>query len=221
MKYTRATILVLASKAFAAPRTTAPAGCSTVSANGGDFATVQEAVNNVVEGGCIFIDQGEYPEQVLVDGTAGVTIYGYTTDDASYTGNGATIYANASQDTVASNDLTGTLRVHAANFKLYNVNVHNTRGEGSQAIALSAYNTSAYYGCSLKGYQDTLLTNELKQLYVNTEIVGVTDFIFGKRSFAWFENCDLRVLRILESTNGWVTGMCHEFHNSFNTLALD
>lgn len=205
MKYTHTIVLALASDAFAAPRTSAPSGCSTVSASGGDFTTVQDAVNAATAGGCIFLDQGVYAEQVLVNNTQGLTIYGYTSDDASYSGNGATIVANASQDLGINNDQTGTLRVHASDFKLYNVNVQNSRGEGSQAIALSAYNSSGYYGCSFNGYQDTVLTNELQQLYVNCEIAGVTDFIFGQRSFAWFEGCDLRVL---EASLGYVTGWC-------------
>lgn len=106
-------------------------------------------------------------------------------------------------DSYLTTNQTGTLRVHSPDFKLYNVNVQNSRGEGSQAIALSAQNTGGYYGCSFSGYQDTVLTNEKQQLYVNSEIIGVTDFIFGQRSFAWFESCDLRVLNAGE---GWVTG---------------
>lgn len=47
---------------------------------GGDFTTVQAAANAVTPGGCIFlIDQGVWNfEQVLLDNTADVTIYGCT-----------------------------------------------------------------------------------------------------------------------------------------------
>lgn len=73
-----------------------------------------------------------------------------------------------------SNDETATLRVWTSNFKLYNVNVINSFGKGSQALALSANaavsgktsphlpyfpiltkNQSpqgqGYYGCSFEG----------------------------------------------------------------------
>lgn len=194
--------LGLAATALATSRTSAPSGCSTVASSGGDYTTVQDAVDAASEGGCIFLDKGTYSEQVLVE-TASLTIYGYTSDTSSYSGNGATITAGYSQDDGLTDDETGTLRVHAADFKLYNVDVVNSRGEGSQAIALSAYDDSGYYGCSFQGYQDTVLTESGNQLYASCEIVGATDFIFGQESMAWFEGCDLRVL---EASLGYITG---------------
>lgn len=194
--------LGLAATALATSRTSAPSGCSTVASSGGDYTTVQDAVDAASEGDCIFLAKGTYSEQVLVE-TASLTIYGYTSDTSSYSGNGATITDGLSQDDGLSDDETGTLRVHAADFKLYNVDVVNSRGEGSQAIALSAYDDSGYYGCSFQGYQDTVLTESGNQLYANCEIVGATDFIFGQESMAWFENCDLRVL---EASLGYLTG---------------
>lgn len=68
-----------------------------------------------------------------------------------------------------------------------------TDGKGSQAIALSAQASSAYYGCQLYGFQDTLLANEGQEYYNRCLITGATDFIFGQRAQAWFENCDIRV----------------------------
>lgn len=67
-----------------------------------------------------------------------MTIQGYTTDDSKYAKNQVTIVASESQKTKPNNDLTGTLRVWTSDFKLYNVNVRNAFGEGSQAIAVSA-----------------------------------------------------------------------------------
>lgn len=201
MKYAL-TGLGLAATAMATSRTSAPSGCSTVATSGGDYTTVQAAVDAASEGGCIFLSEGTYTEQVLVE-TASLTIYGYTSDTATYTGNGATITENQSQATGLTDDETGTLRVHAADFKLYNVNVVNSYGEGSQAIALSAYDDSGYYGCSFQGYQDTVLTEEGNQLYAACEIVGATDFIFGQESMAWFQDCDIRVLA---ASLGYVTG---------------
>lgn len=194
--------LGLAATALATSRTSAPSGCSTVASSGGDYTSIQDAVDAASEGGCIFLADGTYKEQVLVE-TASLTIYGYTSDTSSYSGNGATITEGYSQDDGLTDDETGTLRVHAADFKLYNVNVVNSRGSGSQAIALSAYDDSGYYGCSFQGFQDTVLTETGNQLYASCEIVGATDFIFGQESMAWFEGCDLRVL---EASVGYLTG---------------
>jgi pectinesterase len=71
----------------------------------------------------------------------------------------------------------------------------------------------AYYACALYGYQDTLLTNIGRQLYAKTYIEGATDFIFGQRSRAWFEKCDIGVVPLLPDSknngtippHGWIT----------------
>ncbi|KAH6963129.1 family 8 carbohydrate esterase [Fusarium avenaceum] len=187
--------------ALAASRTTAPSGCITVkkSPGSGQFGTIQAAVNSLSTSAsgtqCIFIDQGTYNEQVLVSSrNAQLTIYGYTGDTSGYSGNKVTITAKKSQADGVNNDGSATLRVKAANFKLYNVNVANTYGKGSQAVALSAYADSGYYGCALTGFQDTLLANEGYQVYSRCLIQGATDFIFGQRASVWFEKNDLRVV---------------------------
>ncbi|OHW99983.1 pectinesterase, partial [Colletotrichum incanum] len=126
--------------------------------------------------------------------TAQLTIYGYTADTSSYAGNKVTITAKKSQADGLNNDESGTLRVKAKNFRLYNVNVANTYGKGSQAVALSAYADSGYYGSQFTGFQDTVLSQQGNQLYSKCLIQGATDFIFGQKALAWFEKCDLRVV---------------------------
>ena len=59
-----------------------------------------------------------------------------------------------------------------------------------------------YYACGLFGYQDTLLSNLGTQLYAKSYIEGATDFIFGQRAQAWFENCDIGVVK---AATGWIT----------------
>ncbi|KUI73936.1 Pectinesterase [Cytospora mali] len=191
--------------AVATSRTSAPSGCITVGSGG--YSTIQSAVDSLSTSSstaqCIFIEPGTYSEQVLVSSrSAQLTIYGYTEDTSSYSGNQVTITGKLSQADGLSNDETATLRVKAANFKLYNVNVANTYGQGSQAVALSAYADSGYYGCAFTGYQDTLLANTGYQLYAKCLIEGVTDFIFGQYAPAWFEACDIRVL---SASLGYVT----------------
>ncbi|KAM7188620.1 Pectin lyase fold/virulence factor [Naviculisporaceae sp. PSN 640] len=191
----------------AASRQSAPAGCITVSKSGSGqtssttFSTIQAAVNSLSTSSsspqCIFLTPGTYREQVLIPSRqAALSIYGSTPDTSSYRSNTVTIISSLSQASPGNlnNDQTATLRVKANNFKLYNVNVENGYGKGSQAVALSAYASSGYYGCSFRGFQDTVLAQEGTQLFAKSEIVGVTDFIFGQRGVAWFEKVDLRVL---------------------------
>lgn len=199
-------LLSCAGTALAVSRTSAPAGCITVGSGG--YSTIQAAVNSLSTSAsgtqCIFISPGTYKEQVLVSArSAQLTIYGSTTDTTGYAANSVTITGSKSQADGLSNDETATLRVKAANFKLYNVNVANTYGKGSQAVALSAYADSGYYASVFTGYQDTLLANTGKQLYAGSLIQGATDFIFGQNAAAWFEDSDIRVV---SASLGYITG---------------
>ncbi|KAK0629036.1 family 8 carbohydrate esterase [Bombardia bombarda] len=207
MKSSLLALLPLVATALGASRTSPPSGCLSVANSGGQYTTIQAAVNALsttsTAAQCIFIGAGTYTEQVLVPArSAKLTIYGYTADTSSYAGNKAIITSSKSQANGLSNDETATLRVKAANFKLYNVNVNNGYGKGSQAVALSAYADSGYYACSFTGYQDTLLAQQGNQLYSKCLIQGATDFIFGQHAPAWFDKCDIRVLA---SSVGYVT----------------
>lgn len=201
--------LSLVGSVLATARTSAPSGCITVASSGGDYTTVQDAVDSLsttsTTAQCVFIKSGTYKEQVTVSSRkAELTFYGYTSDTSSYSGNKVTITNSLSQADGLTDDETGTLRVQAANFKMYNINVANSYGKGSQAIALSAYADSGYYGCSFTGYQDTVLAQTGNQVYSNCYIEGATDFIFGQEAAAWFEGCDIGVL---SASLGYVTGM--------------
>ncbi|WYZ41401.1 hypothetical protein EsH8_V_000296 [Colletotrichum jinshuiense] len=203
------TALTFITAALAASRTSAPSGCLVVkkSPASGQYGTIQKAVDalSTTSTGkqCIWIDQGTYEEQVLVPArTAQLTVYGYTSDTSKYTANKVTITAKKSQADGLNNDQSATLRVKSKNFKLYNVNVANTYGKGSQAVALSAYADSGYYASQFTGFQDTVLSQEGNQLYSKCLIQGATDFIFGQKALAWFEKCDLRVV---ENSIGYIT----------------
>lgn len=199
----------LLTSVLATSRTSAPSGCITVG-SGAKFTSIQEAVQSLSKSStqpqCIFIEPGEYKEQVFVTARAAqLSFYGYTTDTLSYSANVVNITNNLYHDTSPgmSNDATATLRVKAKNFKAYNINVINTYGKGAQALALSAYNDSGYYGCQFKGFQDTVLAQKGYQVYARSYIEGATDFVFGEYTPAWFEKVDLRVL---ENNVGYVTG---------------
>ncbi|SMQ46421.1 unnamed protein product [Zymoseptoria tritici ST99CH_3D7] len=193
---------------LAAGRTSPPEGALVVAADGsGKYKTIQDAVNALSSSSSeqsIFIKPGTYKEQVYVKQLNGpLVIYGHTSDTSSYAGNQVVITGSKSQKTEANNDATATLRVWTSNFKLYNVNVVNTFGKGSQALALSANaGDQGYYGCSFKGFQDTVLAQTGAQLYAKSYIEGATDFIFGQNGQAWFDYCDIRVL---SASVGYIT----------------
>ncbi|KAH3981915.1 pectinesterase [Parastagonospora nodorum] len=200
-------VLALAVATVAAPpppvsragRPSAPPGCLAVGSSS-QYKTVQSAVNALsttsTTAQCIFIAKGTYKEQVYVQALKSpLTIYGETADTSSFSANTVTITQGKSQDDTPTNDETATLRAHTANLKVYNINLVNTRGSGSQALALSAYSgKQGYYGCQFKGFQDTILAQEGTQVYAKSYIEGATDFIFGQKGQAWFHAVDIRVL---------------------------
>jgi pectinesterase len=167
---------------------------------------------------CIFIYQGTYSEQVYIPArTAQLTIYGYTTDTSSYSGNTVTITQGLSQDDVSSNDLTATLRAWNVGLKVYNINLQNTRGSGSQALAVSAQaDQQGYYGVKFIGYQDTVLAQEGYQVYANCYIDGAVDFIFGQKARAWFYNVDIRI-----KGTGYITANGRDSDDNVSYYVID
>lgn len=130
---------------LAASRTSAPSGALVVSKAPakGQYSKIQDAVNALSTSSTtaqsIFIEAGTYNEQVYIaPRKAALTIYGYSENTADYNQNVVTITQKLSLNEVATDDLTATLRAWSTNFKLYNVNLANTYGQGKQALALSA-----------------------------------------------------------------------------------
>ncbi|KAF2242430.1 carbohydrate esterase family 8 protein [Trematosphaeria pertusa] len=194
-------------RATSTSRTSAPSGCLVVGGSG-TYNTVQSAVNalstSTTTAQCIFINQGTYKEQVYIQALkSALTIYGYTTDTSSYSANTVTITQSLSQANGLSNDGTATLRAWTTNLKVYNINLVNSYGKGSQALAVSANNDKqGYYGVQFKGYQDTVLAQTGAQVYAKCYIEGATDFIFGQQATAWFDGVDIAVL---SASLGYIT----------------
>ncbi|ORY68578.1 putative pectin methylesterase [Pseudomassariella vexata] len=190
MKYLSFSVLV--TTVLAISRTTPPSGSITVCSSGCDYATIQKAISSISTSSTsahnIFIYSGTYTEQVTVPALDGsLSIYGYTTDTSSYAENVVNLQFDLSIASGATDDEhTAALINLSENVAVYNINIKNTYGEGSQAIALSAYNTKqGYYGVGLYGYQDTLLAETGNQIYARCYIQGATDFIFGQHARAW------------------------------------
>jgi pectinesterase len=131
MKASISILSALVSGVLGASRTSPPSGCLHVAKSGGTHSSVQAAVNSLSTSAsgtqCIFIDQGTFTEQVYIPKrTAQLTLYGYTTDTTSYSQNKAIITFNKDAASAGNNDASGTLRVHSANTKVYNINVVNS-----------------------------------------------------------------------------------------------
>lgn len=105
--------------------------------------------------------QGTYSEQVTIAAqSAALTIYGYTTDTTSYTSNVVTVtHSSSLLSGAASDEATGTIINLAANCKIYNINIKNSYGKGSQAIALAAYVSSHSVAFFLESFRLKALTS--------------------------------------------------------------
>lgn len=103
-------------------------------------------------------------------------------------------YSSSLASGAASDEASSTVINESPNTSFYNINIRNTYGEGSQAIALSAYNTEqGYYGVGLYSYQDTLLSEIGNQVYAKCYIEGAVDFIFGQHAVTWIDGSTLAV----------------------------
>ncbi|XP_030543216.2 probable pectinesterase/pectinesterase inhibitor 41 [Rhodamnia argentea] len=85
-----------------------------------------------------------------------------------------------------------TFIVEAPHFIAMDMTFRNTAGpKKEQAVAVrNSADQSTFYRCSFEGYQDTLFTDKLRQLYKECDIYGTVDFIFGDAN-AVFENCNI------------------------------
>lgn len=156
-------------------RTSAPDGCLTVGSDG-TYSTVSDAVSALGTGSdvaCIFISSGTYEEQVTIDYAGSLTIYGETSDSSSYSSNEVTITHTITSTDAGTLDKSSTVNIVSDNVSLYNINVVNGYGKGSQAVALTANaDQLVFYGCSFSGYQDTLYAKAGTQYYSNCMIEG-------------------------------------------------
>ncbi|OJJ96679.1 hypothetical protein ASPACDRAFT_34479, partial [Aspergillus aculeatus ATCC 16872] len=196
--------------------TVPPAGAVLVSPSGavnGSYSSLTDALASLPDDSStqiIFMYAGSYNEQVpSVDRDGPVMIIGYQSGSpgATYTNNQVTITYSRGLSvsplpTGHSDAETATFATASNQIALYNINIINTANlDGSQSsyvtLAGSIYGSEiGFYGCSLVGWQDTLLTGSTTgyQYYESSYIEGAIDFIWGY-SKAYFKGCTIGAKR--------------------------
>jgi pectinesterase len=118
-------------------RTSAPSGCLTVGSSG-EYSTISAAITALGSSStaaCIYIASGTYAEQITVKYAGALTLYGQTANTGTYKDNTVTITHTVSSSVAGSLDKSATVNVVSDGFKMYNINVVNGYGKGSQAVA--------------------------------------------------------------------------------------
>lgn len=200
----------------------------TVSKNGGDFTTIQQAVDAAEQGETITVKNGYYKERVEIT-KPGIKLIG---EDCENTVLDFGLYARMIME---DGEKRGTFRsytmlVNTDNFTCKNMTIINSAGFGSevgQAVAVYAEGDGIFFeNCKFEGHQDTLFTGPLpekeyekggfrgptefaervqgRQLYRRCHISGEVDFIFGSAA-AYFDDCDIFSYNCNKEINGYVT----------------
>ena len=87
---------------------------------------------------------------------------------------------------------TETVEINGTGFEADNITFENTAGNTGQAVAVADRgDRSIFKHCRFLGHQDTLFADYGRQYYVDSLIVGGTDYIFGNAA-AVFDHDELR-----------------------------
>jgi pectinesterase len=159
----------------------------------GDFPTVQNAVDHVMDrvlepySGRVIIElkPGTYHERVRVPADRPhITLRG---SDAATT----TISFSVGAKDVGGTFFSAVVDINAPEFEAENITFENTYGVGTQAVAVSVHSDRAVFRhCRFLGMQDTLYAASGRQYYEDCYIAGHVDFIFGDAE-ALFERCEI------------------------------
>ncbi|KAJ7848645.1 carbohydrate esterase family 8 protein [Mycena olivaceomarginata] len=191
---TLAALFLFCTGAYATARTAPPSGAVVVRGSGaqaGEFSTFTAAINSLpadTSARTIFVyPAGTYTEQVRITRAGNLTIFGYTNDVMDHAVNQVRLTFGLSQGTAGAGELSATLRIDKAFFKLYNVDFNNRSAAGAQALAVAGYGSNlGFYAVGFYGYQDTLRAEKGVQFYGLCYIEGAVDFIFGQSGHAFF-----------------------------------
>lgn len=201
-----------------------------VAPEGGDFASIQAAVDAAENGDTLVIRAGTYRERVVIH-RHGLRLLGE--EGAVLTGSGCAkdIYPDGREK---GTFLSATLLVLGNDVTVENLTIRNGAGDGravGQAVAVyAAGDRGIWRNCRLIAHQDTLFCGPVmpkvlaeiaprtlagvecvpsvgdcpptrsRQYFTNCLIQGDVDFIFGPYR-CWFEGCTLR----MNERGGWYT----------------
>ncbi len=158
----------------------------------GNGTTIQSAFDAVPLNNAspylIFVKNGTYNEYPSLATTKDyVSLIGQSRDGVIINGNhysGLGAYSTSTCQTV---------EILAKNLYCENITMQNTAGvNAGQAVALKVYgDKNVFKNVKLLGYQDTHLTSNIgtdRQYYLNCDIRGSVDYIFGNGT-CFFDNC--------------------------------
>ncbi|XP_015875076.3 putative pectinesterase/pectinesterase inhibitor 22 [Ziziphus jujuba] len=162
-----------------------------VAADGsGRYRTITEAINAAPSYSTrryiIYVKKGVYRENVdMKRKKTNIMLVGDGIGETVVTGN-----RNFMQGLTTFR--TATVAVSGKGFIARDMTFRNTAGpEKHQGVALRVdSDQSAFYRCSMEGYQDTLYAHSLRQFYRECNIYGTIDFIFGNGA-AVLQNCKI------------------------------
>ncbi|KAI9078806.1 hypothetical protein K1719_039264 [Acacia pycnantha] len=95
-------------------------------------------------------------------------------------------------DRSSATDQSATLAIYGTGFVAQNLAFANTVGSdaGPGVAVFNQADHSAFYKCSIEGFQDTLWAVAGRQFYRDCDIYGTVDFVMGDAA-ALFQNCNL------------------------------
>ncbi|KAJ9708479.1 hypothetical protein PVL29_000489 [Vitis rotundifolia] len=114
-----------------------------------------------------------------------------------------------------------TFAVSGDGFIARDMTFENTAGpQKHQAVALrSSSDGSVFYGCSFKGYQDTLYVDTQRQFYRSCDVYGTVDFIFGD-AVAVLQNCNIYVRRPMSNQANFITAQGRSDQNENTGISI-
>lgn len=167
----------------------------------GQYTTIQSAVNavpaNASGWSLIYIKNGTYKEVVTVP--ANKPHVSFVGQDENKTIISYNNYASKTRPdgTTYGTDGSSSVFIQGSDFFAYNLTFQNSAGNVGQAVALNVSGDRAVFEkVRVLGWQDTLYAKSGRQYYLNADIEGVTDYIFGDAT-AFFDQCQLHNL------SGW------------------
>lgn len=194
----------------------------TVAATGGDFATVQAAIDSIEKGDkdahTIVIKPGTYKEKLKISkGQTHITLKGDGKDPADT----VLTFDDWAQRKDKDGKEIGTrgsasFAIEGSDITVENLTIENTAGDVGQAVALRTQGDKFIFrNCRMTGWQDTLYANDGRQYYDHCYIEGRTDFIFG-RGVAVFDHCEIK-----SKNGGFVTAASTNEKDPFGYVFLD